>query len=865
MGNTPPEAILDLPREHVEKAAGDALGGFWQPTGAADTPQARARGAVPDPDVRREAYSWGNLARTTVASGGSPNRIGGGLARVGWMLLIPFGLVNVAYWARCLDKGTGTRPHPCHAGTLRLAGLLLTLLLATSVSVVALDLIAVQCAGRSCAVVSGPLGFADSWTVGQRLAAASSVPIVLVTALAALGAATRARYERPDPLDRTSRSGDSGGGRPLLSRQRFWGHQAVTLTAAGVHVSATAALVTVGTAWHFAFGPHPACGRMEDLATPRCHAEAFGSAANIPALVMLSLGLVVLLWSAIVLVRRSDLTPASRRRIPALDRARYVSIAGVSLFVVQLAILAFEPAERQPVADHLVGVSAMPAILLAGLLALSVSALLWRRTASRSGPTRHLPTVLGALFVAGLLTVGFDLHRWWGLIPSAAIGAAIVVWTRGCRDHAWRGTGPGIALMAATVTAMLFSSSVVVVAGDVLNGPAPVTALASPESGTTDGALGEVADGSANLLIPLPYTWFGAAAIPALLLLAAVVGVSTLRSSRWRRPSAADPGDSDSSALRAHRRIAAAAQRAEGYVAALALLGGAAASAALVLSVADASLAPGAAVRGPVGAGIWLMAMVGLALGVTALFRGAAGSTRPVGLVWDLICFLPRGGHPLAPPCYAERVVPEVAWRCREWLESGDEHEPQRRTVVLSAHSLGSVLAVAVILSPILTDAQRQRLSLITYGSQLRAYFGRIFPELIGPTVVGYPAGTAPSLLSTDPWRAEHRLRTAAPTPGTGTMCSALTDDDGTLRWRNLWRRTDYIGFPVWGYPTGGANPVDRAAEEIDDTGYLNRIATHSAYPRSRAYRTALRELCDRATLDPSSAGTLVPESGSDR
>jgi hypothetical protein len=59
-------------------------------------------------------------------------------------------------------------------------------------------------------------------------------------------------------------------------------------------------------------------------------------------------------------------------------------------------------------------------------------------------------------------------------------------------------------------------------------------------------------------------------------------------------------------------------------------------------------------------------------------------------------------------------------------------------------------------------------------------------------------------------------------------------------RWRNLWRRTDCQGFPANTYVL---NDLDRSAEEVDTTGYTDKIATHSNYPRCPAYQRAFREL----------------------
>jgi hypothetical protein len=234
------------------------------------------------------------------------------------------------------------------------------------------------------------------------------------------------------------------------------------------------------------------------------------------------------------------------------------------------------------------------------------------------------------------------------------------------------------------------------------------------------------------------------------------------------------------------------------------------------------------------GAGVAASAIVSVLAAAAFAGGGALGGRRPLGLVWDLICFLPRAAHPFGPPCYAERAVPELQDRCNEWL--GGEDPPRDRVIVLSAHSLGAVLAVAVLFA--LPREAATRLRLLTYGVQLRAYFGRIFPELLGPAILGTSPCRAACLTGVDPLR--HVLEPAAAPPGPESVVSHLTSRDGPVHWRNLWRRTDFLGFPVDRNPRR-ATPIDEAAEEMLEGE--TEVYTHGNYPRTDAYRNALLEL----------------------
>jgi hypothetical protein len=219
--------------------------------------------------------------------------------------------------------------------------------------------------------------------------------------------------------------------------------------------------------------------------------------------------------------------------------------------------------------------------------------------------------------------------------------------------------------------------------------------------------------------------------------------------------------------------------------------------------------------------------------------------------VWDLVSFLPRAAHPFAPPCYAERAVPELTDRVAWWLTRDATTRTfvggQRRRgtkVVISAHSLGGVLTVAALMrDPLVMHEEARSVRLLTYGSQLRAYFGRIFPELLGPSVLGTPASGPASLSTPDPWQHEKGAELPPWTVGRWSVVARLSrGPDGPTLWRSLWRPTDYLGFPVYSFQP---NPIDGPADEADESGYLLTVLTHSNYPRTLEYREAMRELAD--------------------
>src|SRR5215213_2335015 len=93
--NTPPQSMLGVPASSVGQVAGDGITGIYRtkdgkvPLRTLTVPgSAEAPAQTP---VVVEAYSWGGL--TSNVKG-----IVNWLTRVLWMFLLPFALMNLAYW-----------------------------------------------------------------------------------------------------------------------------------------------------------------------------------------------------------------------------------------------------------------------------------------------------------------------------------------------------------------------------------------------------------------------------------------------------------------------------------------------------------------------------------------------------------------------------------------------------------------------------------------------------------------------------------------------------------------------------------------------------------------------------------------------
>ncbi|MBP2703015.1 hypothetical protein JOL79_04260 [Microbispora sp. RL4-1S] len=151
--------------------------------------------------------------------------------------------------------------------------------------------------------------------------------------------------------------------------------------------------------------------------------------------------------------------------------------------------------------------------------------------------------------------------------------------------------------------------------------------------------------------------------------------------------------------------------------------------------------------------GSWALATI--IVGLVLLGRRSYGDSklrRTVGIIWDISTFWPRAIHPLAPPCYTERVIPELV--ARVGALTRDENDK----VILSGHSQGSVIAAALVLQ--LPPEVTAKVRLLTHGSPLRRLYAGFFPAYFGT--------------------------------------SSLSEIRRTVPWSNLYRLSDPIGGPVF-------------------------------------------------------------------
>ncbi|MGW2118436.1 hypothetical protein [Streptomyces zhihengii] len=769
VGGATPEEMLGDPR--TVRITGDTKAAVYRRTDDAEAerqPERYTDRPVP------EAYVWSNLTS-------------GNGARALWLLLLPFMIANLAHWMRPRARGS-RRTTRLYGVLVRLIALSLTVLLTAAACAVALDLVAWQCAGSAgCAGERAWLGFLSAgrggwWSQpGRRLALAAAVPTALVALLWYLSNRTWSAYEsqRPPtgeagfPPDDADDDLDEEAGAPVPAARTAPGCEPPGSEPPGSRPPVGEPAGGEPSAGDLSGGRDGGDGREPERDPER---EQERAPAVRPALGRPGF------WYGRRLVARlraahtaaGFLTVAAAVTVPA---ARHDREAGHTLLTALGAVLAAalvlaagavvwvvlrrgRSERRADARADRVAVRLLPGVSL-GLLGLGVLYACWSRPGWVSSATlpgeaaafRAITLAQGALVVA-LAVVAAVLHR-RARHPRAAL----------------RGLGgPAVAMLACALGGVM-TGGVAQRVGDWLDGPG------TPGMGGHSTIAGP----------PVLLSW-QASVIPVLLVLlllpALFLVARTCRAARRLAPVVeAEYGEDRPDEVRT-RRIAGTRARARLTDAAPVLVG-VLAGATLLLgagAVAGAWITgevPGRAFAGagPLlesfadtaqALGSWLVGF-GFILFVTLGRRAYrdASARRTIGILWDVGTYWPRAAHPFAPPCYAERAVPDLTWRICTWTAGTGGR------LVISGHSQGSVLAASAVWQ--LPASTRRRVALLTYGSPLERLYGRWFPAYFG--------------------------------------AAALRDLRGDIDcWRNLWRQTDPIGGPLM-IPGEGRHPdVDRAA-----------------------------------------------------
>lgn len=772
VSGTPPEDMLGDP--HPEAVDGDDLARFYRRRDKVATHPLPARTV--------EAFHWGRMTAC------SPTR-------ALWLLLAPFGLVNLARYTLPMRMHGSTElgiwPRRVADLALRLVGLALTLLLLTNVAFVAMDLLAWQCAGTAqCVSRASWMPFRDDGSnpYGLRLLVALVAPALLIAMLWWLG--RQVYLYRPPEAPGTPAANEP---------PRKWENEVGSLDAAWFWHTCPRAPILRTLHVVAAIGLLALLVSLSTLSAPQLAPWAPGVLKAAAVVAFASLVLAAILTAVGWQPRELERDPRGEDpiKLPGwLAAWRDLSLAGMVLVAGVAVWAAWHPAkdryENLPAFEVTLNVLYLTLLLMLPVLAVAIAIL---KAKTRNGNTT-------------------------GAEPTAAVPRRF--------RTLWHGYG---AVMITSVAVLLASGFTAGTAMQVTHLIGKQAFLCTPPDCPRD-----------PIAVPDVYqvtaiVWGCLAALLVAALLVWLLGMAAGQAARWIGKSA--PGDlmalirgqySDAEANGANRtfaKVAKAWRRAAlKFLAPRAVTGLAAAGMTVLVGQAIyvtlvlandrpgffskpwqlAELEPSAGWRQLLvilnDAGAWLV--TGVVLGLVFIGMRAFRSPqwrRSVGILWDLLAFWPRLAHPIAPPPYGGRAVLALAKRA-----AAHASKVNVRAVVLSGHSQGSLVSAATVcyLSAVESKTVMSKVCLLTYGSQLQWAFPRLFPAYIGHS----------------------------------KLVEVLHTQLGG-RWYNLHRWTDPLGSVVLAYPL---EPAKRGF-----TGQQWPTATS----RTKWGRLGEEEPVDQATGDP--------------
>ncbi|MFF3429758.1 hypothetical protein [Streptomyces sp. NPDC002602] len=679
VSGTPPESLLEI--HEIRQVDGDDTARFF-----------RERRLPHEESVQCEAFHWGTMTS-------------GSVAKALWLLMAPFGVINLAGFTlpapAKTDSGPTRRPtRPVRAArraslvALRLLGLVLTILLVLAVAFISIDLFAWQCGGTpACLPEKMPaLGVGQSgWH--WRLPLGAAFPAAVVGALTVFSAQV---HLHPAPgtvvksaeADATAHLGDA----------HFWSPSPRTALLRLLHLSAALAVVTMLIA----------------------HLTTHSVAGLIPARGWSYTTLWVLFWVAAGIAAWCGLVTAIGRAVGAKEKDVAADPNAVPALYQALRALTW--------------------LVFVGVV---VIASVWGSRAGRR-PGRHSTRLTGFDWAFQAVYVGAALL----LVVLLFANLVLCLRCSGRRSlpkpfrWMWGGMAPSVLAGLAVLLATGFTSGFAIQLSRLLGHPETVTDRNQP--------------------LELPELFHTTALLWGVILLPVILLAALCLAGRYQWPRLGRLGMPLGDRIRQDYPDEQLPRRTVGRIDVawrrgrlkyrlphcLAALGAMAVAAALVQGAFGGKAVLPGFDTGPgwlhdniyregtqrqfftlfEGIGAW--ALTGLAAGLAFIGMRAFKSPslrRQVGILWDLLAFWPRLTHPIVPPPYGARAVLALAQRIRDKTRHGGR-------VVLSGHSQGSLICVAAVLC--VGETNRGRTALVTHGSQLMFAYARLFPEYVGHTTL---------------------------------------------------------------------------------------------------------------------------------
>ena len=708
VGGTPPDAVLgDLAPEQV---SGDAIAGFYRSSDhrASDADREARR----DVDRHVEVYSWGGLT--------SRSKV-----RVLWLALLPFLLANLAGWMCSVTTRESRWRFRLHRLAGGLSALALTVNAALIAVIISADVVAYQTTRAGLARHQwwlAPLGWHFiAGNPARQVMLGVLVPTLLVLALVWL-ASTTWRYEAVRPphqiaseRSRPARRITAAALEDGLASDEFWDGESSVKLITWLHVAVVAGFLAI-------------------VLGVTTKALAVAGSPHVIALEWIAIGLggatVALGVGYFCLDALDALTDELRGRLPFLLAPGGAALTAAGIFAwIQPA----GPAPRAAELPAMASVVGWTTLAIVAVVAVALLSMLLGLPGSRG-------TLIGGPWITLMLA--------FSMLNTLLLGAEI--WVAHLVGPVTSNAADALGPQGKIYLPGVIASAVALVAWATM---LAVLAFALVEGARWLGTrtlLGETAkdyrDHAATFRNPLTAPrkyWYWSGLNP--------FSPCGDQSGDQSEDQSGDPGPG---------------QDWEQKIARTQFLGGASHDATwllwgiIIAQLAVAVCAWRLHLQVPVVIRNIGVLIIGLVLPALMAFLYSAWSDlakrAAIGVLWDVGTFWPRSYHPLSPPCYTERAVPELQRRMW-WLHDNDG----RVTVI--AHSQGAVLATAALVQRGCRP-KGDHPALVTFGSPVCKLYRWGFPGYFDGTLI-------------EPLEPGGRAR--------------VSD------WRNFYYPTDPIGGPV--------------------------------------------------------------------